>query len=306
VTLGGSAALGAEGLEVETRVRDVIQRFRGVMGVAAKDLQTGRTVFVDADRRFPTASTIKTAVMIEVFHAYEDGRLRRDTVAPLVESEKVGGSGVLKQLHQGLPLSVADLVSLMITVSDNTATNMLVGLVGTEAVDRRLAGYGFTETRLMRPTFRDGRADVFPELEAEFGLGVTTPREMARLMELIAEGRVVSRAACDEMIAILRGQTVDTMIPRGLPADDGLRVANKTGTDAEKAPDRSGVLRHVRADAAIVEGAGRRYVIAIYARQVQDTSWGPDNEALVAGAEVSRLVYEAFAAGKAGEKAAKE
>lgn len=84
------------------------------------------------------------------------------------------------------------------------------------------------------------------------------------------------------------------MIPRAIPASDDLRIGNKTGTDEEKQAGPDGIKRHVRADAAIVTGKELKYVIAIYAREVQDTRWGVDNDALVTGARVSRMVFDWF------------
>ena len=201
---------------------------------------------------------------------------------------------MLRGLHDGLPLTVADLIHLMIVVSDNTATNLLIERVGTARVNERLESYGLKETKLFRPTFRDGKADVLPELEREFGLGMTTPREMARLMALIAEGKAVNRQASDAMLATLQRQQDRSMIPRLLPADVRSQVGNKTGTDEEKQPLKNGAKRHVRADAAIVTGPDLTYVIAIYARQVEDTRWGVDNDALTAGARISRMVFDHF------------
>jgi beta-lactamase class A len=279
---------------IEARLLERLRSFRGVMGIAATRLDTGERVRVNADLRFPTASTIKTAVMMEVFHQVAEGRLRKNEMLTLTEEGKVGGSGVLQGFHAGAQLSVADLMHLMITVSDNTATNLLVDRVGTANVDERLGSYGFKETKLFRATFRQGRPDVYPDLEKEFGLGMTTPAEMARLMELIATGRAVNPKASGEMLAILAAQKVRHMIPRALPATPGLVVANKTGEDDEKLPNAGGVLRGVRADAAIVQGAGVRYVIAVYARQVEDTRWSVDNDALVTGGELARMVHDHF------------
>ena len=279
---------------MEDHVGAVVKTFRGVMGVAAIHLGTGETIAVNADSRFPTASTIKTAVMIEAWQQAVDGRLSMDTTLTLRDADKVGGAGVLRGLHDGLALTIADLIHVMIVLSDNTATNMLIGRLGTVRVNERLDGYGLKETRLFRPTFRDGRPDVLPELEREFGLGMTTPREMARLMATIAEGKAVSREASVAMLATLRRQQDRAMIPRLLPADDRIQIANKTGTDEEKHPLADGAKRHVRAGAAIVTGPGFSYVIAIYARQVEDTRWGVDNDALTTGARISRLVYDYF------------
>jgi beta-lactamase class A len=277
------------------QIRGAVAAFKGTMGVAARNLRTGEEVLVNADLRFPTASTIKTAVMIEAYHQAAAGKLALDSPVTLRDADKVGGTGVLNGLRDGLPLTVADLVQLMIVVSDNTATNLLVTRLGTAAIDDRLVSYGLPNTKIFRPTFRDGRADVLPELEKEFGLGMTTPREMATLMALIAEGRVVSAEASANMAATLRRQQDRAMIPRLLPQDAGLQIGNKTGTDQEKLPGPDGVRRQVRADAAIVSGKDVRYVIAIYARQVEDRRSGVDNDALVTGARVSRMVYDHFA-----------
>ncbi len=226
---------------MEDQVGAVVRAFRGQIGVAAIDLRSGETIAVDADSRFPTASTIKTAVMIEAWQQAADGRLGMGTTLTLKEADKVGGAGVLRGLHDGLALTVADLIQLMIVLSDNTATNLLIERVGTARVNERLESYGLKETKLFRPTFRDGQADVLPELEREFGLGMTTPREMARLMALIAEGKAVNRQASDAMLATLRRQQDRAMIPRLLPADDRIQVGNKTGTDEEKQPLKDGV-----------------------------------------------------------------
>ena len=280
---------------MEESIARLVNAFRGVMGVAAINLETREEIAVNADARFPTASTIKTAVMLEAYHQIADGSLTLETVLPLRDSEKVGGSGVLGHLHDGLGLTVADLLYLMIAVSDNTATNMLVARLGTARIDDRLAGYGFKDTRIFRPTFRDGKADVLPELEKEFGLGMTTPREMARLMALIADKKAVSAASSEAMLATLRQQQDRAMIPRLLPVDGGLQIGNKTGTDVEKLAGPNDVRGQVRSDAAIVTGTNLRYVIAIYTRQVQDMRSTPDNEALTTGARISKLVYEHFA-----------
>lgn len=269
-----------------------VRQFKGVMGVSATNLLTGEQINIDADRRFPTASTIKTGIMLEVYAQAADGRLSLDAPLTLAKADKVGGSGILNGLHDGLALTIRDLLHLMIVLSDNTATNMLVARVGTKNVDDRLASYGLKETRLFRPTFRDGRADVFPELEQEFGLGMTTPRDMARLMALIADGRAVSPEASGAMLKTLRQQQDRAMIPRLLPAD--VQVGNKTGTDEEKHAAADGVKHHVRADAAIVTGKDLKYVIAIFARDVQDTRWSVENDAVTTAARISKLVYERF------------
>ncbi len=278
-------------------IEAVVKGFHGQMGVAAIDLRSGETIAINADTRFPTASTIKTAVMIEAWQQIADGKLTSDSTIVLQDKDKVGGAGVLRGLHDGLPLTVADLIHLMMVLSDNTATNMLIERLGTARVNARLDSYGLHDTRLFRPTFRDGHPDVLPELEREFGLGMTTPREMAKLMARIADGTAVNRAASDAMLETLRRQQDRAMIPRLIVNEEGVEVGNKSGSDEEKHADKSGVRRHVRADVAVVTGANLRYVVAIYARQIEDTRWGVENDALIIGARISRLIFERFKRG---------
>ena len=278
------------------RIGTTTRAFHGEMGLYAKNLDTGEVIAVNADQRFPTASLIKLAVMAEVFRQIDAGKIAHGTTVTLAESDKAGDETVpLNMLHAGVVLTVDDVLRFMIAYSDNTATNLLVGLVGTSNVDALLDSYGLAKTRLYRPTFRDGHADVLPEEEKEFGLGSTTPREIAHLVELIAEGKVVSRAAGDAMIALLATQQDRAMIPRSLPfAAENILVANKTGWDEEKNADAKGFKGDVRSDAAYVKTPKTRYVIAICARRIRDKSSGVDNETLRTGAALSRMVYDAF------------
>ncbi len=299
--LGLASVVPAAGpAPMQKRLEKVVRAFPGTVGVAARNLDTGEAFAVNGDVRFPTASLIKVAVMVEAHHQMAEGKFQRDKSITLAESDKAGNEPVvLNQLHGGISLTVADLLALMIAFSDNTATNLLVGLVGAANVDSRMVSYGLPNTKIFRPTFRDGYADVFPEEEKKFGLGMTTPKEIARLMELIAEGRVVNRASCDEMLAILEKQQDRAMIPRSLPFErEKIIVANKTGWDEEKLTGARGFKGDVRTDAAYVKSPKARYVIAICARQIQDKSPGVDNQALVTGAKMSRMVYDYFNAGR--------
>ncbi len=286
------------GSPLDAPIAAKIKSFPGEMGLYAKNLDTGEVVAVNADQRFPTASLIKVAVMAEVFRQIGAGKFGQNTPVTLHDSDKAGDETIpLNMLHDGTVLTVSDLLKFMIAYSDNTATNLLVGMVGTANVDALLDSLGLTKTRLYRPTFRDGRADVLPEEEKEYGLGSTTPREAATLMELIAQGKVVSRSACDEMIALLATQQDRAMIPRSLPFEkDDILVANKTGWDEEKTPDAKGFKDDVRSDAAYVKGPKARYVIAICARRIKDKRSSADNDALRLGAELSRMVYDRFQA----------
>jgi beta-lactamase class A len=281
---------------IEQRLAARIQGFGGELGVYARELDTGETIAVGADQRFPTASLIKLAVMAEVYRQMAAGKFGLETAIVLGDEDKVGDEIVpINMLHAGAVLTVSDLLHLMIAYSDNSATNLLIQRVGTTNVNALLDSLSLPRTRLYRPTFRGGHPDVLPEEEKEFGLGSTTPREAATLVERIARGDVASPSAGEAMIALLDEQQDRRMIPRSLPFDrDRILVANKTGWDDEKLVDPTGLRGGVRTDAAYVRGPGIRYVIAICARRIRDPDPGVDNEALRTGAELSRMVYDHF------------
>lgn len=277
---------------VEKAIHKRLESFKGEMGVYARNLDTGEAVAVNADERFPTASVIKVAVMVEVFQQIALGRITKDQLLTLDEGIKVEGSGVLFALRPGGTYSVGDLLYLMIAVSDNTATNMLVDLVGTKNVDERMEKSGFPLVRLYRGTYRQGKPDVFPEEEKEYGLGSGTPRQLAGLLETIARGTAVSASASEEMMALLRRQQDVTMIPRRLPEREDVVVGSKSGTTSEPRPDARGFKGSVRNDVAVVKTRHGTYVIAIFTRHGLDTRDGIENAGLLAGADVSRLVFD--------------
>lgn len=294
VLLGAAGPKAPDPEPLQARIAKLAASFPGEMGVAVRDLSTGREIAVRGDTRFPTASLIKLAVMVETYHRFAEGTLSKDKVVEVAEADRAGDESVpLNMLHPGIRVTVGDLLNLMIAYSDNTATNLLVREVGAANADKRMESYGLKDTKIFRPTFRDGHADVFPELEREFGLGMITPREAARLMGLVAEGKVVSRAASDEMLAMLGNQFDRQMIPRSLPFEkEKIFVANKTGWDEEKLADPTGLKGEIRTDAAYVKGPRSRYTIAICTRKGRDKRPGSDNPALVIGAAISRLVYD--------------
>jgi beta-lactamase class A len=293
-TVGLSALQSTGRDDALARVRTIAARFAGEIGVYAKHLGTGEIIELNADTRFPTASVIKVAIMVEAFDQAARGARSLDAAVRVRADAKVGGSGVLRELHDNAEVTVRDLIRLMIVVSDNTATNVLLEKTGVANVNARIAALGLRNTRLFRPTF-GRRAEVDPDLEREFGLGMSTPRDLGTLMELIAAGRAGNAEACKEMRAILEAQQDNTMIPRRLPFDrHEIVVGNKTGTDEEKIAGADGVRGHVRADAAIVRTGATTYVLAIFARRVTDRSWGPDNAALTTAADISRAIFDGF------------
>lgn len=202
-------------------IEEIAAEIGGVIAVAVRDISRGRALDLRPEEVFPSASVIKVPILVELMARVEAGELRLDQRVRLRDADRVDGSGVLPMLHEGLELTLEDLAHLMITVSDNTASNMLIDLLGCDRINARLAGLGLTRTQLQRK---------FYDFEArEKGLdNWATAAELADLLVGIERREVVSAAASERMLAIMKRQQFDGKIPKLLPP--GTEVANKTGT----------------------------------------------------------------------------
>jgi len=263
--------------------------FSGTLGLWVHDLGHDQCYGLNAERRFRPASTIKLFVLRELFRQVEAGRVRLADPVRLTARAKVPGSGVIKDLSPGLRLTLHDAATLMITVSDNTATNLVIGRLGTAAINRGLRPAGFRDTRLGGKLFSGG------------GLSSTsTPRDMGTLMAQIAEGTAVNGRASTQMRKILFREQYDTIVGRFLPYDS---YASSRGESAWKIASKSGSLRGIRHDIAYVEGPRLRYVISLMSKGCRDRRFWVDNEATLCLAHVARAVHDYIQAGASAEQA---
>ncbi|HEU4751930.1 MAG TPA: serine hydrolase, partial [Armatimonadota bacterium] len=205
-------------------------------------------------------------IMVELFAQAEEGGVRLEERARLRDAEKVPGSGVLSMLHEGVELTLEDLCHLMICVSDNTASNMLIDRLGCEQINARLAKLGLETTRLGRKFYDFEARDRGLDNWAAAG-------ELADLLVGIERRAVVSAGACERMLAIMRRQQFDSKIPRLLPPDTP--VANKTGSIstanhdigviyAPAGPLALAVLTRDVESAAVAEGGIRHIARLVY------------------------------------------
>lgn len=238
--------------KLEAQLSEVAGRLDGVMAYAILDLTSGARIVRLADEVFATASTIKLAILYEMFKQAGEGRVRLDETRPMTRSQAVGGSGVLSQLSApSMPLR--DYATLMVIMSDNSATNVLIDAVGMERVNARMAALGLTKTKLRR-RMMDGEA-------ARRGdENVSTPGEIAALLGIIYRGDGLTPEHRDELLAIL-SKPKSTPIHRGIPA--GVRVASKSGS-----------LEGIQADAGIVYVVGRPYVICVMTGYLKEGAAG--------------------------------
>jgi beta-lactamase class A len=198
----------------------MVQRFPASTAVEVMDLSTGYHIGYNAGARMPAASTIKVPVMVEVFRQLEAGRFELDRRVTLLESDKDYGSGELCDAPNGATYSVEELLAKMIDISDNTATNMLIRLVGLRSINRTMGHLGLADTHL-RGDVRTAAWSVRQALQS-------SPQDMVHLLALMAHRELVDDWSSNEMISILEGDQINTLLPEPLPP--GIAIAHKTGS----------------------------------------------------------------------------
>lgn len=204
---------------IETRLNSI----PGEIGFYYEELGTGETWALNADRPITAASVIKIPVLMEAFHAVQTGAAHTEETFVIQAKDKLPSCGALNYLHEGLGVTFRDLCVLMIILSDNTATNLLIQRLGMENVNANLRALGFKTTALNRLLF-DGEA-------AARGIeNIVTARETDRMLRLLYDGKAVSPQASREMLEILCDQRLNGKMPFFLPR--GVRVAHKTGEDS--------------------------------------------------------------------------
>jgi beta-lactamase class A len=286
-----AVAVPAAGQDPGARVAALTKGFEGQVFLYAKNLDTGAEFARGADERVRTASTIKVPILCALASEIAAGRVSWEERIPLAASDKISGSGVMRELSEGTALSVRELANLMIVVSDNTATNLLLDRITTDTVNDYLDTIGIRQTRSLRKV-RSGNSP--PKAGSEgwsragrleenqrFGLGVATPREMVRLLEMLEQGKVVSAGASKDILATLRRQQFKDGIGRRA---EGFEVASKSGS-----------LDALRSDVGIAYTKAGRIAIAITVDGMPKTDYSPDNAGNILIWEITKVLIEELA-----------
>ena len=261
-------------------LEELVRGYPGVAGVSVIDLRSGARLSVRGDETFPTASLIKVAVLVALLDEVNKGTIRMDERISLLARDRVGGSGVLQYMQSGLEPTVADAAWLMITLSDNTATNILLDHLNVKTVWDKMEALGLPHTKIHSKTFLRSTS-IAVDSSVKYGLGVTTPNETARLFELLHRGRAVSPAQDSTALAMLRANQDATKLARWLP--DTVAVAHKTGE-----VDRS------RSDCGIVYGPQAPVVVCAMTRENRETSYAVDNPANLLMARIGLAVFRHY------------
>lgn len=290
--------------QAQQEVEQIIAGIDGSMGVAAWPVgQPERSISVNGDTLYPTASVFKIPILYSLYRMTDRGEVDLDERITIEDSHRTPGSGVLQHLQPGIQPTIYDLAMLMTIISDNQATDILHRLVGVERLHADLDELGLSRIRIPLPCrellyglvgmdadnpdhtyemFRErARAGEYDKSTVSWseeegsGNDLTPPDQMAQLCEYIQEGRGLSDGAREGVLDTMKRQTLNSRIPAGLP--ETVIVAHKTGS-----------LRGVRNDAGIVY-ADQPYVISIFSKHLQD-----QNAGVQAMVDVSRAIWGAF------------
>ncbi len=265
-----------------------ISGFKGKVTLSAKNLQTGKTYDLGGEQPVRTASTIKLAIMAECFAEAAEGKLDLKQPLKLTADEKVSGSGILQDLSDNDQLPVRDMIDLMIVLSDNTATNLILNRIGGNAVNARMAQLGLQQTRVMRKILGD-RNDLKPfpsgitdegakPENKKWGIGRSSPSEMVILLEKIYRGELVNKTSSDEMLVILKRQRDHNGIGRDMK---DVTIANKTGA-----------LDALRSDVGIIYSPHGPIAMAITVDNMPEIDWSPDNPGELLISQLSEILVD--------------
>lgn len=272
---------------LQNQINTYARHHHGKVSLFAKQLRTGSTVAVNPDVPVNTASVIKLPIMLEAMYQVKDKRLSFDDMLPLRKDDQVSGSGVLLLFHTPAEINFETAIVLMITQSDNTAANLVLAHVGRDNVNRRLRTVGLQSTMSIRPISRPKEGDQSPELKP-FGIGRTTAREMASILESIERCDLADQKLCARMIDILEHQFWRNCIPHYLEDADTTEVASHIA-------NKTGSLDHVRNDVGIVYTKNGPIVISAFTYENVDTSWTPENEGELLIAKMAKTIVDGWA-----------
>jgi beta-lactamase class A len=277
---------------LEQSLAAIAAAHHGRVALYARQLNTGKTVALDADTPVPTASVIKLTLLYEAMEEIRAGKAHWDEKLTLKAGDGVNGSGVLYFFDTPLTLTLKDVATMMVIQSDNTATNLMIDRFTTAAVNQRITELGLKNTWLYKKISKPAVGPM-PADQPKFGLGKTTAREMAMVMERITRcelggpAQPGDDAICHVVLEMLRNQFYRNAIPRYLEtidtSENGSAIGNKTGS-----------LNKVRNDVAVIGAKSGPMIISIFTYDNADQSWTADNEAEMTISKLAKAIVQAW------------
>ncbi|MBO9591267.1 MAG: serine hydrolase [Niabella sp.] len=258
-------------------VQKAIKDFNGTIGIYIKNLKTGKTVAVNADTVFATASIVKVPILIGIMDKIRNGVYHYDSSMIYYDSLYYAGEDILGEFKNGGKLRLQKLMMLMLTTSDNTASLWLQKLAGTGTrINELLDSLGYHNTKI------NSRTPGRKTFQAQNGWGQTTPREMARIFEDIYRNKIFSPAACERMQRCL-GRNLWDIDEGTSQIPPYIEVFSKNGCVDE---NRNEIL--------LVNAPNQPYIFSIFTKNNKDTSWNHQNEAWVLTRKLSAMLWHYF------------
>jgi beta-lactamase class A len=260
------------------KLDSIADAHHGILGYTVIDMENGVRMSRRGDETFPTASLIKVAILVTVYDLVAKGQLSLDDPLTVLKIDQVPGSGIIQYLHNGVVLTVRDAAWLMTTISDNTATNLLLDRIIIRTVWNKMDSLGLHNTKVHSKSFKRS-SSVAMDSSVKYGLGVTTPNEMARLYELLAQGKAVNPSADSAMLDILEHNENFDKLQR---FNYGVRAAHKSGETDQVRNECS--LFYLR----------NRIIVCALTKENVDKRYTVDNEAHVAIARMGEAIVNAW------------
>ena len=271
---------GNEDLQLDSSLQVIAAAHHGKVALFAENLKTGQTASLAPDEPVKTASTIKMGILLDAAGQIHSGHASLNEKLVLSHDNQVQGSGVLGQLDAPLALTLRDTLTLMVVLSDNTATNLAIDRLGLAHINATLRNAGLKQTYLYKKVYVPATGPMPPD-QPKFGLGKTTAREMASTMERFATCRLAfdnstslpaDGKICGAILDMLRNQQDRDSLPRYLETLDTSEAGSAIG-------NKTGALNQVRNDVALISSKAGPIVIAAFTWENTDQRWTGDNEA---------------------------
>lgn len=271
-------------LSLESRINAEVYNFSGKIGLYANDFK-GNIIEINSDDKFETASTIKVFVLAELYKQIHEKKIVPNKILKYEKENFVVGSGILRDLDYGIEMTAKSIATLMIIISDNIATNILIDLLGIDNINNTCMDLGLKDTVLHNKI----------DFEKYSKLGTTTPRDYGKFFELLYKKELWSKDISEEMIEIFKKQHYNTILTRELP-QYFLDSENTGDEELFSIASKSGSMNACRNDGGIVYTPYGGYVISFFTKDFVDNLYYNDHESYRFGGKVSRLMFDQYLA----------
>lgn len=265
------------------RINAELLSYDGFMGIYINDFK-GNKIEIGIDEEFETASTIKAFILGCLYDEVVKGNKALDDMLEYTKDNFIDGSGILRNLDLGVTMTVKNIATLMIIVSDNIATNMMIDYLGIDTINAFIKSCGFTHTKLHNKL----------DFARYSQLGTTTPRDYGSLYEKIVNGTYVNEWASNEMLEIFKKQHYNSMITKRFP--QALIDEDTYDEELIYVASKSGSMNACRNDGGIVSTPYGKYVIVMLNKGFHDKVYYPNHPATEFGSKLSRLIFDQFMA----------